>query len=153
MISQSLTEETRLLLLSLCYGGVLMAVYDILRVFRRLTRHSFFAVGAEDFFYWIFVGIAVFLFLYRENDGTIRGFVLVGIGLGMLVFSKGISPFAVPAFSWLISRVIGVPFRALKHFLKKILKPPVKAAKALAKALRKKMRKRLKKEKNCSTMV
>lgn len=140
-------------MLSLCYGGILMAVYDVLRVFRRLIPHSFFAVGAEDFFYWVFAGIAVFLFLYRENDGAIRGFVLAGIGLGMLVFSKGISPFAVPVLSWILSRVIGVPLRILRCFLRKVLKPPVQAGKALVKALGKKMRKRLKKEENCSTMV
>lgn len=148
MISENLTGEARLLLLSLCHGGILMAAYDILRIFRRLVRHSCFAVGAEDFFYWVFVGIEVFLFLYRENDGTIRGFVLAGIGLGMLIFSKGVSRFSVPALSWLLDHVIGVPLKIVRRILKKALTPLAK----MGRVMREKMRKRLKKEENCSTM-
>lgn len=129
-----------------------MAVYDILRVFRRLVRHSFFAVSAEDFLYWVFVGIEAFLFLYRENDGTIRWFVLAGIGLGMLIFSMGISRFGVPALSWFLSRVIGIPLRFFRRIIKKMLTPLVNLGRRFRRALRKKRKKRLKKEENCSTM-
>lgn len=42
--------EAWLLMLSLATGGWLMLVYDTLRVFRLMIRHSAFAVGLEDFF-------------------------------------------------------------------------------------------------------
>lgn len=137
---------------SLCYGGIWMAVYDILRVFRKLVRHSYTAVGAEDFVYWICTGIGIFRFLYRENDGTIRGFVLVGIGLGMLLFSKGISRFSVPAVSWVLYRIVVVPLKCIKRFLKNLLQPFARMCKTFGRAVRKRARKRLKKEEDCSTI-
>lgn len=144
MVSEKLAEEGLLLLHSLYYGALFMAGYDVLRIFRRLVRHSYFAVGVEDFFYWFAVGAGSFGFLYRENDGTIRWFVLAGIGLGMLLFAKGISRFTVPAVSWLLKKILWVPARILRGILTPVRK--------LGGIIRKKVTKRLKKEENCSTM-
>lgn len=56
--------EAWLLMLSLATGGWLMLVYDTLRVFRLMIRHSAFAVGLEDFFYWIGAGVVGGMILY-----------------------------------------------------------------------------------------
>ena len=71
--------EAWLLMLSLATGGWLMLVYDTLRVFRLMIRHSAFAVGLEDFFYWIGAGVVTFNLLYQQNDGGLRAYVIGGV--------------------------------------------------------------------------
>ena len=83
--------EAWLLMLSLATGGWLMLVYDTLRVFRLMIRHSAFAVGLEDFFYWIGAGIVTFNLLYQQNDGGLRAYVIGGVLGGMILYDRLIS--------------------------------------------------------------
>ena len=83
--------EAWLLMLSLATGGWLMLVYDTLRVFRLMIRHSAFAVGLEDFFYWIGAGVVTFNLLYQQNDGGLRAYVIGGVLGGMILYNRLIS--------------------------------------------------------------
>ena len=83
--------EAWLLMLSLATGGLLMLVYDTLRVFRLMIRHSAFAVGLEDFFYWIGAGVVTFNLLYQQNDGGLRAYVIGGVLGGMILYDRLIS--------------------------------------------------------------
>ena len=83
--------EAWLLMLSLATGGWLMLVYDTLRVFRLMIRHSAFAVGLEDFFYWIGAGVVTFNLLYQQNDGGLRAYVIGGVLGGMILYDRMIS--------------------------------------------------------------
>ena len=83
--------EAWLLMLSLATGGWLMLVYDTLRVFRLMIRHSAFAVGLEDFFYWIGAGVVTFNLLYEQNDGGLRAYVIGGVLGGMILYDRLIS--------------------------------------------------------------
>ncbi len=83
--------EAWLLMLSLATGGWLMLVYDTLRVFRLMIRHSAFAVGLEDFFYWIGAGVVTFNLLYQQNDGGLRAYVISGVLGGMILYDRLIS--------------------------------------------------------------
>ena len=83
--------EAWLLMLSLATGGWVMLVYDTLRVFRLMIRHSAFAVGLEDFFYWIGAGVVTFNLLYQQNDGGLRAYVIGGVLGGMILYDRLIS--------------------------------------------------------------
>lgn len=83
--------EAWLLMLSLATGGWLMLVYDTIRVFRLMIRHSAFAVGLEDFFYWIGAGVVTFNLLYQQNDGGLRAYVIGGVLGGMILYDRLIS--------------------------------------------------------------
>ena len=83
--------EAWLLMLSLATGGWLMLVYDTLRVFRLMIRHSAFAVGLEDFFDWIGAGVVTFNLLYQQNDGGLRAYVIGGVLGGMILYDRLIS--------------------------------------------------------------
>ncbi|MBS6955209.1 MAG: spore cortex biosynthesis protein YabQ [Enterocloster asparagiformis] len=83
--------EAWLLLLSLATGGWLMLVYDTIRVFRLMIRHSAFAVGLEDFCYWIGAGAVTFNLLYQQNDGGLRAYVIGGVLGGMILYDRLIS--------------------------------------------------------------
>ena len=68
-------REARLLLHGIAVGAILMAVYDILRFLRMLIWSGFFT----------------FLFLYRENDGALRFYMIGSIFLSMLAYDRIIS--------------------------------------------------------------
>ena len=83
--------KDRLLLQSISVGAVLMMVYDLIRLFRSLVPHRSLAVGLEDFCYWIWAGFFTFLFLYRENDGALRFYIIGSIFVSMLFYDRIIS--------------------------------------------------------------
>lgn len=93
-VSPAVWLEVRLLGLSVLTGAGLMILYDLLRLWRALIRHGWLWVGVEDFFYWIFAGFAVFYLLYRENDGTLRLYVIALVLASMAVYDHFCSTFS-----------------------------------------------------------
>ena len=90
-MSPNIQVEARLLVMSVAAGAGLMAIYDVLRVFRLLVRHVWLWIGVEDFLYWIFSGFATFYLLYRENDGALRLYVIGSVLLAMIVYDRVLS--------------------------------------------------------------
>ena len=87
-MSPGIHFEIRLLILGVAAGAGLMALYDLLRLFRALVPHGWLWVGVEDLLYWIFAGLAVFYLLYEENDGALRLYVISNIFLTMIVYDR-----------------------------------------------------------------
>ena len=92
-MSERIRYELLLTGLSLVMGGWLMIVYDSLRLLRLLIHHNSLFMGMEDFFYWIYAGGAVFMLLYEQNDGGLRGYVIAGVFIGMFLYDRLISRF------------------------------------------------------------
>lgn len=112
MISGSIAQELTIFFRAALLGAALMLFYDVLRIFRRLIPRGIVLVSVEDVFYWLIFGLAVFLLLYRENDGTLRGFIVGGTALGLILYYALLGRWMMPR----ISRVIS----AMKKRLKKI---------------------------------
>ena len=87
-MSPGIHFEIRLLILGVAAGAGLMALYDLLRLFRALVPPGWLWVGVEDLLYWIFAGLAVFYLLYEENDGALRLYVISTIFLTMIVYDR-----------------------------------------------------------------
>lgn len=85
------------------YGGLLFFVYDCLRILRQLLKHPPFLTGMEDVLYWICSGLYLFRGFYRDNDGMIRGYILTGVLLGMLVWHFTVSGFYVRMVTKMLS--------------------------------------------------
>lgn len=110
---------------SVCGGVVFSFLYDVLRVSRRSVRHSRVLVIVQDILYWMIISIGILLLIYRINEGEIRGFIIVGIICGavlyFLIFSRVILFITVPIVSSLIKligKVIWVftlPFKKIKE--------------------------------------
>ena len=90
---------------SVLFGGILLAVYDVIRGIRRTWVHKSSWVAAEDLIFWLFVGIASFVFLCRYNQGQLRGFFFLGLLLGMAVYywkgSRFVLGWMVRIFGWI----------------------------------------------------
>lgn len=113
-MSPRIIWELRFLGLSFLWGLWMMAAYDGLRVLRGLFPHSHLWVSLEDICYWLVCAFAVFGFLYREDDGIVRWYALFGMGVGMFVWNRTVSPVLV--------RFLVLIFRKLGNFLQKPVK-------------------------------
>ena len=90
------TEQLRTFLLSILLGLGAGVLYDLLRAVR--LRHPRLTAPL-DLLYCQAVGLAVFLFVLRQSDGQLRGFILLGgLGGGVLFFSLLSRPGFAPQF-------------------------------------------------------
>ncbi|HJC67224.1 MAG: spore cortex biosynthesis protein YabQ [Lachnospiraceae bacterium] len=85
--------EAGLILLSLSTGAWLMMIYDTLRVFRLAIPHRPWAIGMEDFFYWIGASLCTFSLLYEQNGGKLRAYVIGSVFAGMILYDRIVSRF------------------------------------------------------------
>lgn len=103
-----IVEEALLMLDSLYIGLVIMAAYDILRLFRRIVRHKNIFVGLEDFLFWVIAGFVVFSLVYSENDGTLRWFIVVGVLIGGIIYEKSFGRFLVKYTARYVNKLLNI---------------------------------------------
>ncbi|MDE6530337.1 MAG: spore cortex biosynthesis protein YabQ [Lachnospiraceae bacterium] len=116
-------RELQLGLACFILGILLMALYDVLRIFRRVVRHNIIAISLEDIIFWIICMAGTFELLRVMNHGIFRYSVVLMAGAGMFLYHLFLGRYAVPFFSNILNKV--------KKILKKynsILTEPVKKA-------------------------
>lgn len=113
-MDQYIEAQARLFIDAMFTGLLIMVLYDILRLIRRIIPHSNIMVNIEDFIFWTMSGVIVFMLIYAENSGTLRWFVVVGIVIGAVVYAKSFGTFLVKYTSRYINII-------LKYILKKPL--------------------------------
>lgn len=116
---EGINLELRLFLSSIVWGITLIVFYDCFRIFRRIIKHNKFWAAFEDVIYWTVSAFLIFCLMYQMNDGAIRGFALVGILIGMVLYHYSISSFIVKFTSLGIEKCI----LSTKKFIKFISKP------------------------------
>jgi len=92
-MSVHIVYEVKLLLYSFLTGAGLMMTYDLLRIFRIFIPHSSVFTGIEDMIYWVYAALVTFSLLYEQNDGGLRGYVITGVFIGMLLYDRLVSRF------------------------------------------------------------
>ena len=107
-VSESISNEAVFLGISACVGAGLFFLYDILRIFRRIKKHGVILVGVEDLIYWLICTVVVFLMIYQENDGMVRGFALGGILAGMIVYYFLLSRYVIKINVLVWKKILGV---------------------------------------------
>lgn len=112
-VSGSIQNEMMIFGSAVLLGAALMLLYDVIRICRRILPRGIILVSIEDVIYWIVFGIAVFILLYRENDGAVRGFIVGGIAVGLFLYYQLLG-------RWLM-KWMGILIRSLKKRLKKAM--------------------------------
>lgn len=112
-VSGSIQNEMMLFGNAVLLGAALMLLYDVIRICRRILPRGIILVSIEDVIYWIVFGVAVFILLYRENDGAVRGFIVGGIAVGLFLYYQLLG-------RWLM-KWMGILIRSLKKRLKKAM--------------------------------
>jgi len=117
-MSQGIVQEVTFFLHSILMCLIITFAYDWILIFRKLFRHGKFWMSVEDFIYWFVCGISVFYMLYRENNGVLRWFAVVGAAIGMLFYKLTIRNRFVSIMSTCIYKIMWFVFRVIQVVLK-----------------------------------
>lgn len=123
-VSIEIIKEADVLAISFVMGMILLLVYDLIRIFRRLVSHSTVWVGIEDLLFWIISAVALFAMLYQENSGYIRGFAIGGVIIGMLLYNMLLSKLVIKVSVFILKKVLFLVSRPLA-WVARILRKPV----------------------------
>ncbi len=121
-------------------GVLILILYDLLRIFRRVVPHGVLAVALEDVLYWAGTALLVFQLLYRENDGAVRGYALVAVAAGMLLYHRTVSGWMVEHIAGVLNVCLGFFLRPLRLLWRKV----VQVLRMAVRFYKKKLKKRLK---------
>lgn len=143
VVSEAIGQEALLFGISILVGAGLFFLYDVLRIFRRIVPHGNIWISIEDFVYWLINTGVVFVMLYRENDGMVRGFALIGLVVGMVFYYLLLSRYIVSIQVLLWKKVLGYTYKVF-HFLfgpfirigKKVVQFLLKQLKKVARAVK-----------------
>ena len=80
--------EWSLLLQAIRLGVKLTFIYDGIRMFRILIKHKNIVISIEDIIFWVYASVIIFEMQLKQSDGMFRGFCILGMLLGMYLYSK-----------------------------------------------------------------
>lgn len=66
-------------------GIIVVLTYLCIRIVRRLVNHNWLAVTIEDFLFWIWTSLFLFVQIYHTSNGTIRWYFVLGVVFGMII--------------------------------------------------------------------
>lgn len=123
-MENSLVLELHIFLTSI-YGGIIGGlVYDIYRSIRYNYKLSKFITYIQDFLFWIAMTYIFCSILIRINWGEIRGYIILGFIIGIIIyiitFSKFIYPIAIKLVGFtknIIGNIVNLilcPFKYIK---------------------------------------
>lgn len=126
-MSDAIGMEVQFFLTSVLWGIILLVIYDVLRIIRRIIKHAWFFVAVEDVLFWIVSAFLIFRMMYEQNNGIIRGFSILGMTLGMVVYNQSLSEYMVKwisgLFLWIgkgIRKVAGGIWKPIRFLLRRI---------------------------------
>ncbi len=87
-------------------GGMIIAfIYDAFRIKRKTIKSSNIIIYFEDFIYWIIVALVLFGAVYISNEGEIRGYLIIGAILGIIIYAFLLSRIVMTVFLFIIGLV------------------------------------------------
>lgn len=134
-------NQTYLFLIYIFNGFLISILFDFFRIIRKSFKTNNFLTSIEDILFWILTAIIILYSVFKFNDGELRGYLFVGITIGiniyMLFFSKvfiKINLYIINLFKKVFYYIFIIPalfvikifkktfFIPIKHLLKKINK-------------------------------
>ncbi len=138
-----ITIELQFFATSILWGVLILLVYDFLRILRRIIRHNVFFVTAQDLIFWALASIFIYAMIYVKNNGTIRGFSVMGIVIGMVLYHYIFSDWIVKLISSGILLLLR-PFSLIIRFISKKIKFLFNKGKKINKKIYEQLKKRIK---------
>ena len=105
-MNDAIMVELRFFGASIFWGMLLLVIYDFLRILRRVVNHNGFFIVIEDILYWITCSLLIFHMMYQQNNGIIRGFSILAMVLGMLLYHAGLSDLVVAVISEILNKIL-----------------------------------------------
>ena len=130
-MSEAISLQCSFFLISVLWGAILLVIYDILRILRRIKKHKWFTIAAEDLLFWLLSAFLVFRLMYDQNDGVIRAFSVLGMGLGMVIYNRSISNYFVEG----VSRFVLFIGRQIHRLVVFVSKPFLRVGKGIKRGI------------------
>ena len=109
-MNEEIIMQLRFFVISILWGAIVILTYDALRIFRRLKKHGNIMIAAQDILFWMAASIFIFVMIYQVNDGIIRGFCILGMTIGMVLYHFILSEFIVTMVTKLLQLLL-TPFK------------------------------------------
>lgn len=122
-MSETIYAEFNTFCYAIMLGAFCGIIYDIIRIFRRIIKKKIAVTAAEDIIYWLVVSVLMFMLMYRENGGMVRGYAIIGMAAGMILYEISIGKFFVKYVSKLLNYILNRIRKVMEFVLKKVLKP------------------------------
>ena len=91
-MSFSLAEQTLVFLEAILLGAAGGLMYDLCRAARRAARTGTLGTALADLVFWLAALGGMFYFAVTDAAAQMRGFVLLGEGLGMALYFLCFTP-------------------------------------------------------------
>ncbi|WMJ90558.1 spore cortex biosynthesis protein YabQ [Anaerocolumna sp. MB42-C2] len=117
-MNDAIMVELRFFGTSVLWGVILLILYDLLRIFRRVIIHNGFFVAFEDLIYWVISSLLIFHMMYQQNNGIIRGFAILAMLIGMTLYHSVFSELFVNTISTLLNEIINLIWKLIVLILR-----------------------------------
>ncbi len=81
-----IADQTKVFLLSILFGAVFCALYDLFRVLRKTVVKKKTTVFFADILYWLLVTCGTLYITLIYCTGYVRAYVLIAIVIGFVIF-------------------------------------------------------------------
>lgn len=139
-MNKAITVELQFFLISILWGVIILVVYDLLRILRRIIPHNSLFIALEDLVFWVLSSVFIFAMIYTMNNGTIRGFSVMGMGIGMVLYHFIVSELFVKWTSKALLLIIS-PIKMFLAQLKRLIKFVISKMKKVAGYFNKRLKK------------
>ena len=135
----SISAQASMFLRLAAAGAAAGALFDLFRAARRVVPHPNALTHAEDALWVLLVLAATLWLLFTRNGGDMRGYVLLGLALGMVLYFAAVSPVVLRVFVWLLGMLKRVLFAFLRlatlpiRVLRRVLHVPYAKCRVFAK--------------------
>lgn len=95
--------------MSTIYAGIIIGfLYDIYRMMRRITKPDYWVTGILDLSFWIIIAALSFITLFYVNDGEVRFYTYVGLGIGWVLYIFAFSTWVMKGMQWLYDGLLKI---------------------------------------------
>ncbi len=119
----SLNAQALIFLYTVIGGLFVGFIYDLFRISRKVFKPSNWVIYLQDIIFWFIVSIVIFITFFISNAGEIRGYAIIGIILGAILYACTMSFFIMKVSLKIINFIT-----KLSKSIYKTLRRPVKLA-------------------------
>lgn len=132
-MNEAIIVELEFFVVSILWGGIIIAFYDCLRIIRKVIKHNGFFIALEDVLYWVVSSLLIFNMMYKQNNGIIRTFSILAMFIGMMLYYNLLSELLVEKISFILIKIkkIVKKLKKVAYIKIKRLKNKVKSSKIL----------------------
>ena len=129
------TNQASLFLIFIANGLLIGILFDFFRILRRVFQTNNLVTYIEDFLFWILTGVIVLYSIFIFNDGEIRLFMFLAIGIGVILYMLLLSSYFIKINVLIINFckqilskvfcIVTIPLQYFCNFIKKLFFKPI----------------------------